>query len=213
VIHSPGVSSLWRSDIVISAFGASGGPFDLTYIDSSSGERITKHGVVSPHQAVRIEDAAGTYFGRPGGFGTVRADLSENLVATSRTFNTSSTGTYGQFIPFARIDQGFVPLTPAGPAREMLHIERSSTFRTNAGAINAGAIDAVVRFTLFDAAGHSLDVIDRTIHPLQAIQFPIDATVADGRIEAQLLSGDAGAIAWASVIDNATGDPIFVPAQ
>jgi hypothetical protein len=185
----------------------------LTYIDSSSGEQITKHGVVSPHQAVQIEDAVGSYFGRPGAFGTVRADLSENLVATSRTFNTASSGTYGQFIPLAPASAALVELTPAGPARELLHVEHSSTFRTNAGAINAGTIDAVIRFTLFDAAGHSLDVIDRTVHPLQAVQFPIDATAADGRIEAQLLSGDTGAIAWASVIDNATGDPIFVPAQ
>lgn len=213
VISQPGVSSLWRSDLVVSAFGGSGGGFDLTYIDSISGERITKHGTVGAHQAIRIEDAVGTYFGRSGGFGTVRADLSGTLVATSRTFNTASSGTYGQFIPFARANEGFLPLTPAGPARELLHVEHSSTFRTNAGAINAGTIDAVVRFTLFDAAGHSLDVIERTVHPLQAVQFPIDATVADGRIEAQLLSGDTGAIAWASVIDNATGDPIFVPAQ
>ncbi len=213
VISQPGVSSLWRSDIVISAFGDAGGAFDMTYIDSISGERITKHGTVSAHQAVRIEDAVGTYFGLPGGFGTVRADLSGTLVATSRTFNTASTGTYGQFIPLARANEGFLPLTPAGPARELLHVEHSATFRTNAGAINAGTLDAVVRFTLFDAAGRSLDVIDRTVHPLQAVQFPIDATVTDGRIEAQLLSGDTGAIAWASVIDNATGDPIFVPAQ
>jgi subtilisin-like proprotein convertase family protein len=213
VINSPGVNSLWRSDIVISAFGSSGGPFDLTYIDSISGEQITKHGVVSPHQAVRIEDVVGTYFGRPGAFGTVRANLPENLVATSRTFNTSSSGTYGQFISLAPASASLVELTPAGPARELLHVEHSSTFRTNTGAINVGTIDAVVRFTLFDAAGHSLDVIDRTIHPLQAIQFPIDAAVADGRIEAQLLSGETGAIAWVSVIDNITGDPIFVPAQ
>jgi subtilisin-like proprotein convertase family protein len=212
-ISQPGVSSLWRSDIVISAFGDSGGPFDLTYIDSISGERITKHGVVSPHRAVRIEDAVGTYFDRPGAFGSVRANVSGNLVITSRTFNVTDTGTYGQFIPFARADGGVAQLAPGGAARELLHVERSSTFRTNAGAINAGNSDALIRFILFDAAGHSLDVIDRAIHPLQAVQFPIDATVADGRIEVQMLSGDTGAVAWASVIDNATGDPIFVPAQ
>ncbi|MEA2236975.1 MAG: hypothetical protein QOC81_1699 [Thermoanaerobaculia bacterium] len=213
VISQPGVGSLWRSDIVISAFGDSGGPFDLTYIDSITGERITKHGIVGPHRAVRIEDAVGTYFGRPGAFGTVRADLSANLVATSRTFNTASTGTYGQFIPLARANEGLLPLTPDGAVRELLHVEHSSTFRTNAGAINAGNGDAVLRFTLFDAAGHSLQVTDLTVHPLQAVQFAVDPFVTDGRIEVQMLSGDTGAIAWASVIDNATGDPIFVPAQ
>jgi len=221
--------STWNacgSDLVVSAFGAGGG-FDLTYVDAVTGERITKHGNVGTRQAIRIEDVVGTFFGRPNTVGAVRADLSANLVATSRTFTTSSTGTYGQFIPFIRVDAGFVPLVPGGASRELLHIERSSALRTNVGAINTGDADAVVRFALFDAGGQPLGTVDRTVRSLQVVQFPIDALssvpVADGRIEVQMLSGaawpdpllsvTAGAIAWVSVIDNATGDPIFVPAQ
>ncbi|MDP9361414.1 MAG: proprotein convertase P-domain-containing protein [Acidobacteriota bacterium] len=217
VISQPGVNTLWRSDLVVSAFGDGGGDFDLTYVDSVTGGRSTKHGTVSAHQAIRIDDVVGSYFGRANAFGAIRADLSGNLVATSRTFTTSSTGTYGQFIPLIRSDEGFVQLAPGGAARELLHIERSSAFRTNLGAINTGSSDAVVRFALFDAAGQALGSTDRTVRPLQVVQFPVDAltssAVADGRIEVQMISGTTGAIAWASVIDNATGDPIFVPAQ
>jgi subtilisin-like proprotein convertase family protein len=217
VINSPGVNSLWRSDVVISAFGESGGSFDLTYVDSVTAERITKHGVLAPHQAMRIDDVVGTYFGRPNAFGTVRADLPGNLVATSRTFTTLSNGTYGQFIMFTPAAEGFAPLAPGGAARELLHVEHSPAFRTNAGAINTGGSDALIRFSLFDAAGHALGSTDRTVGPLQAIQFPIDvltsSTFVDGRLEVQMLSGSRGAMAWVSVIDNITGDPIFVPAQ
>ena len=217
VISQPGINTLWRSDLVVSAFGDSGGGFDLTYVDAVSGERITKHGTVGAHQAIRIDDVVGSYFGRANTFGAVRADLSGNLVATSRTFTTSSTGTYGQFIPLIRSEEGFAPLAPGGAARELLHIERSAAFRTNVGAINTGGSDAVVRFALFDAAGQALGSTDRSVGPLQVVQFPVDAltssTLTDGRIEVQMISGSRGAIAWASVIDNATGDPIFVPAQ
>jgi subtilisin-like proprotein convertase family protein len=217
VISQPGVNTLWRSDLVVSAFGDSGGEFDLTYVDSGTGERITKHGTVSAHQAIRIDDVVGSFFGRANTFGAIRAELSGNLVATSRTYTTSSMGTYGQFIPLIRADQGYSPLAPGGTPRELLHIEHSSAFRTNLGAINTGDSDAVVRFALFDAAGQTLGSTDRTVRPLQAVQFPVEAltssAVVDGRVEVQMLSGTTGAIAWASVIDNATGDPIFVPAQ
>ncbi|MEA2164417.1 MAG: hypothetical protein QOK37_2544 [Thermoanaerobaculia bacterium] len=212
-INAPGVNTLWRSDVVISAFGDTGGDFDLTYVDASTGSRVTKHGTAGAHQSIRIEDVVGSYFGRPNSFGTIRADLTGNVVATSRTFTTSPAGTYGQFIPLLRAAEGLTQLAPGGAARELLHVERSDAFRTNAGAINAGISDALIRFTLFNAAGQQMAVYDRTVRSLQAVQFAIDMPVTDGRIEVQMLSGDTGAIAWASVIDNVTGDPIFVPAQ
>jgi hypothetical protein len=118
---------------------------------------------------------------------------------------------------FTPAGEGFAPLAPGGAARELLHVERSPAFRTNAGAINTGGSDALIRFSLFDAAGQVLGSTDRTVGPLQAVQFSIDALTSsafvDGRLEVQMLSGSRGAIAWASVIDNVTGDPIFVPAQ
>jgi subtilisin-like proprotein convertase family protein len=210
VISQPGVNSFWRSDVFISAPGDSGGTFALTYVNAVTGEQITKHGSVAARQAVRLDDVAGNYFGRPNTLGTLRADLTGNLVATSRTFTTSSSGTFGQFIPLlAGVGNG-VP-------RELLHVERSSAFRTNLGAINTGDGDEVVRFTLYDAGGHTLGSTDQTVGPLRVIQFPLDlitsGAVVDGRVEAQVISGTGGGVAWASVIDNVTGDPIFVPAQ
>jgi len=210
VISQPGVNTFWRSDVFVTAPGDSGADFDLTYIDAATGERIAKHGTVAARQAIRLSDIVGTYFGRPNAFGTVRADLSGSLVATSRTFTSSSNGTYGQFIPL-------LPGSDAGSSRELLHIERSSAFRTNLGAINTGDGDEVVRFTVYDAGGLALGSTDRTVAPLRVIQFPLDvltsSLVVDGRVEVQIVSGSGGGVAWASVIDNITGDPIFVPAQ
>jgi hypothetical protein len=210
VISQPGVNTFWRSDVFITAPAGSSGSFDLTYVDAVTGERITKHGNVAARQAIRLDDVVGNYFGRPGGFGTIRADLAGNLIATSRTFTSSPLGTFGQFIPFGAGD-------PAVNTRELLHIERSSAFRTNLGAINTGDSDQVVRFTLYDSAGRVLGSTDRGIAPLRMIQFPLDqlssSPLTGGRVEVQVIGGSGTAVAWASVIDNITGDPIFVPAQ
>ena len=219
VISQPGVNTFWRSDVFLSAPTDSGGTFDLTYIDAVTGERVIKHGSVAGRQAVRLDDVVGNYFGRPGGFGTVRADLSGTVVATSRTFTTSSDGTYGQFIPLTQLGvagDGLVSDLFFGP-RQVLHVERSSAFRTNIGAINTSDGDESIRFTLYDSGGRSLGSTDRTIGPLRALQFPVEllssSPVVNGRVEVQVLTGAGKALAWASVVDNITGDPIFVPAQ
>ncbi len=218
VISQPGVSSFWRSDVFLTAPTSVGGTFDLTYVDAVTGESVVKHGSVAARQAVRLDDVVDNYFGRSGGFGTVRADLSGALVATSRTFTTSTGGTFGQFIPLTHLGVLDGPVTDVffGP-RELLQVERSSAFRTNIGAINTTDSNEVLRFTLFDTGGRALGSTDRTIGPLRAVQFPLDSLtsspVVNGRVEVQVLAGAGRALAWASVVDNITGDPIFVPAQ
>jgi subtilisin-like proprotein convertase family protein len=208
VISQPGVNTFWRSDVFLTAPDDAGGTFDLTYIDAVTGETLVKHGSVTGHQAIRLDDVIGNTFGRSG-FGTLRAGLTGSIVATSRTFTSSTSGTYGQFIPFTSSGDG----TP----HELIQIERSPSFRTNLGAINTSDTAQILRFTLFDAAGHSLGSIDRTLDPFRLTQFPVDAITTspfvNGRVEVGIISGGSKALAWASVVDNITGDPIFIPAQ
>jgi hypothetical protein len=208
VISQPGVNTFWRSDIFLSALGDSGGSYLLTYTDAVTSERAVKFGTVGAHQVLALDDIVAASFGRTG-FGSVKAELDGGLVATSRTATSSPGGTYGQFIPLRLAD--------IGGSRELLHIERSSAFRTNLGALNTGGIDEVVRFTLYDASGHALGSTDRTVGALSVVQFSVEAIttapIVDGRVEFEVLPSNGHTLAWASVIDNATGDPIFVPAQ
>jgi subtilisin-like proprotein convertase family protein len=210
VISEPGVNTLWRSDVFVTAPVGSDGNFHLTYTDMVTGERTTKQGNVAGHRAIRLDDVVGNYFGRSG-FGSLRADLAGLVVATSRTFTSSENGTYGQFIPFAPAPDFL------RAQREILHIERSSAFRTNIGAINTSDTDEIIHFTLYDAAGRAVGSTDRTVGPMRTVQFSVEALTAapitDGRVEVEVVAGNGNVIAWASVIDNATGDPIFVPAQ
>jgi subtilisin-like proprotein convertase family protein len=208
VINQPGVNSLWHSDIFVSSSSDSAESFQLTYTDAVTGERIIKQSGVGAHEVLAFADVVASFFGRTG-LGSVVAELPANLAATSRTFTATRDGTYGQFIPLSPV--GLL----SGP-RELLHIESSSAFRTNLGAINMGDSDEVIRFTLYDAAGRALASSDRTVGPLRVIQFSVDELttyVIDGRVEVEVVAGNGHALAWASVVDNATGDPIFVPAQ
>jgi hypothetical protein len=43
------------------------------------------------------------------------------------------------------------------------------------------------------------------------VQFPVTPSVVNGRAHIEVLSGRV--IAYASMIDNVSGDPIFIPAQ
>jgi subtilisin-like proprotein convertase family protein len=210
VINQPGVNASWHSDIFVSAFGDSTESFQLTYTDAVTGERIVKQSGVGAHEVLALADVVASFFGRTG-LGSVVAELPANLAATSRTFTAGRNGgTYGQFIPLS-------PVGLLSGSRELLQIERSSAFRTNLGALNTGGIDEVVRFTLYDAAGHVLGSADRTVAALSVVQFSVEAIttapIVDGRVEFEVITTNGHALAWASVIDNATGDPIFVPAQ
>jgi len=209
VINQPGVNTSWHSDIFVSSFGDSTESFQLTYTDAVTGERIIKQSGVGAHEVLALADVLASFFGRTG-LGSVVAELPADLTATSRTFTAARNGTYGQFIPFS-------PVELLGGPRELLHIERSSAFRTNLGAINTGDIDEVVRFTLYDAAGRAVGSLDRTVGPLRVVQFSLDAItnapIIDGRVEVEVVNGNGHALAWASVVDNTTGDPIFVPAE
>ncbi|HWS71669.1 MAG TPA: proprotein convertase P-domain-containing protein [Thermoanaerobaculia bacterium] len=138
-------------------------------------------------------------------FGAVRIDTNTNILASVRIF----TGAFAQFVPFQ-------PIVEAPSPRDLLHIESSAGFRTNIGAIDASDAEAHLRFTLFDAAGRTMAITERTLRPWETIQFPIGALTSaplrDGRVRVEILDGRAF-VAWASVVDNVTGDPIFVPGQ
>jgi len=138
-------------------------------------------------------------------FGAVRIDTNTNIVASERIF----TGAFAQFVPFQ-------PIVESTPPRNFLHIESSAGFRTNIGAIDASDAEAHLRVTLFDAAGRTIAATERTLRPWETIQFPIGALTSaplrDGRVRVELLAGRAF-VAWASVVDNVTGDAIFVPGQ
>jgi len=121
------------------------------------------------------------------------------MIVTSRTFTTTAGGTFGQFIP---------PGTPSTQLATLIGIENDDAFRTNIGLIAPAA--STVRVIAYDANGNEVWRSDVAAEGLT--QFPLPVTLAMGRVTAQVMSG-GGVVPYASVVDNQSGDPIYIPAQ
>ena len=69
---------------------------------------------------------------------------------------------------------------------------------------------ATVRFIAYDATGSEVWRSDVSAQGLT--QFPLPVTLTNGRVTVEVLSGGA-VVPYASVIDNQSGDPIYITAQ
>jgi PKD repeat protein len=201
----------WRSDVRI--WNGESTPqtirLDLRRGDSSSEKQI----VLQPGQTVSYDDVIAVLYPELGdltGVLTIRGDGA--LAATSRIYNESADGTYGMAAP-PRMEGDFLT---AGDQRDLLQIANNPAYRCNFGAT---ALDegALVRVSAFDLDGQLLGAKTYQIAPRSNIQvaiFPdlgITAPQPAARLQVHVLSGRA--YAYATVIDNKTGDAIFVEAE
>jgi hypothetical protein len=122
-----------------------------------------------------------------------------NVIATSRTYTTSASGTFGQFIP---------PGTPSTELRTLIGIENGAAFRTNIGLI--APAPATARVIAYDAAGR--EVWRSDVSASGVTQFALPVPLADGRVTVEVVGGNA-VLPYASVVDNASGDPTFIVAR
>jgi hypothetical protein len=129
--------------------------------------------------------------------GLLRLTLPPGELATARIWTARPDGgTYGQFVPF----------TTAARGGDLIQVEVSDDFRTNLGAANTGIPPVLARFTYLSAEGVVLGTTSRLLGPFELTQFPLPVSAARVRVEGDVL-------AYASVVDNRSGDAIFVPAQ
>ena len=147
--------------------------------------------------------------------GAIRIDsdtvASFPFVASSRTYTDSRSvecpGSFGQFIP---------AFDPAGAKRStvLLHVTSQPQFRTNAGVMNPGLSEITVRMKLLGRDGSQfLESAPFVIPPMSMRQwstmelfggfFAPDAII---RVETT-----EPVYTWASIVDNWSGDAIFVP--
>ena len=148
----------------------------------------------------------------------VTGDNVEPQVA-ARTYNQAEDGTYGQNVPIFSSDQ----LIAQGATGLLPGVSNSAVstdgFRTNLGMLNTSETEpAQVDVTIYGESGTVVGKIPGyPLEPGQYVQFDVFKGVQLGAfdmnasIELKVLSGGPVA-AYASSIDNRTGDPIFIPA-
>ena len=217
--HAPGVyESLWRTDVAL--VNASEGEIgvDIRFVPAGSGEPVTKTERVAPGTRA-WSDILVSLFGLDAGFsisGALHFRSDGPLVVSSRTFNVTEQGSFGAHL--AGIERSR-SLTPERPG-VLPQLKRSPSTRTNVGLANPGASPVSVAILLHAADGTGLGTEKLvTVPPGGLVQendvFAScgsgDAALAWAQIEVRTTGGEA--FAYASVIDNRTGDPTIVPAM
>jgi hypothetical protein len=146
--------------------------------------------------------------------GAIRIDsdtyASFEFIVSSRTWTGTGDvmrpGTYGQFVP---------ALDPADANRfsAVLHVASSPDVRTNLGVMNPGLEEVSVRMTLLGIDGKPfLESNPMTVPPRSMRQWSIadlfGALYAENGVV--IIEATTPVFTWGSVVDNYSGDAIFV---
>ena len=175
---------------------------------------------IGANEVKAIDNVLPTLFSVAGGGGSVILTTSSasSLVATGRTYTIDSTsgGTFGQFIP------GVTPKEGVGVGDrplQILQLEQSQNFRSNLGLAELTGNPATVHITLIlpDSKVTSSTDVQLRANEFRQLGRVIEqlnpGNTYNARITVQVTGGTGRVTAYGSVIDNATSDPTYVPAQ
>jgi len=219
--HLDGVNSHWQSDIRVTNVGSQSAKYALTFTPSAGTASGIQQTTISvgPGETTALDDIVRNWYGigslgdSANGMLEIRpADgLPFTAVASSRTYNVGANGTLGQFIPALP----FSAFIGNASVLSLQQIAQSSLYRTNVGIVEASGNGASIVMSVFNASGAKLLDIPLTLNggeqkQLNSILATNNIALTDGRIEVKVTGGDGKVTAYASVVDNATNDPLLV---
>jgi hypothetical protein len=241
VAHADGINSKFQSDIRVTNSSAQPMKYQVTFVPTgdagiTQGKQTTVD--IDPGRTIALDDVLQSWFGDSAATGTLEvrplnaapmsstsstatalpAGLANILTfASSRTYNTTANGTFGQYIPAipfaAFVGRGSDPTKST--ILSLQQIAQSPAFRTNLGIVEGSGDPASVLISVFGSNGQKLTEFTQDLKGGQHVQLnSILATknvqVTDGRIEVKVLSPGGKVTAYASVLDNLTNDPLLV---
>jgi uncharacterized repeat protein (TIGR01451 family) len=220
----PGIADLnngianWRSDVRIFNPTASTVNATATFYPLNGGDPIAKQLTINPNEVKQLDSALNTLFGltNAGGALHITTDNNAPLVATARTYNQTSTGTYGQFIPAVTASEA---VGKGGRALQILQVEESDRFRSNIGITEVTGkkatveVSAVTPDSKFAVTG-TFDLAPNEYRQYSSMLKSLGLDTAyNTRVTVRVIDGDGKVSAYASVVDQKTQDPNYVKAQ
>ncbi|MGD8441122.1 MAG: hypothetical protein PVG53_11335 [Holophagae bacterium] len=208
----------WRSDVQVKAQGGTGASFTVELLESgaNNSQPIALDFTVGVGQSLRLGNLLDTGFGFEGTAALRLTATAGRIAATSRTYNDAPAGTYGQTVP-AVTDEDAISY---GDDATVILLSRSpdpaTGFRTNLGLVNLTGGQIAVEIDLFAADGTNLGAVSRSLRPFEHRQlndvFHLAGAddVPDGYAVVRTTSDGGRFLAYASVVDNGTGDAIFL---
>lgn len=213
--------SNWRTDLQVHNAGTTRAEYQLAL--HRRGESTTtppaQSFALDPGRSTRYANVLQSIFATTGA-ATLRVTTpSPELIVTSRTYNDQPAGTFGQFVPGVWTQHG----TGAGTPVRLIQLAQSASttegFRTNLGLCNLSSTTITVEVKLHRGNGTLLGTRSYTLRPFESIQRDrVFTEVTTQNLDdafAVLRTDTAGGrfLAFASVIDNRSNDPISIPAR
>jgi hypothetical protein len=212
--RAPGANDTrWRSSLAVFNPGERSADLDITFRTDSG--TFVSYTVVPPGATREWLDVVVELFGEGSSLaGAVAVVSSRRVIVTARTYNLSDVGTFGQYLPGCRVEDalssdgvGYLP-----------QIKGGDDFRTNIGFINFGGVACTVVVTLHDEVGEQIgSSLTVVVEPGAWMQTNDVFTTADagscqvGHAMVEVLTADCSVWGYASVVDQATGDPTTIP--
>jgi hypothetical protein len=231
--HAGGVGgSLFESDVRVANTSAQVMTYQLNFTPTATDGTATGSSTtvqINPGATLALDDILASFFGSTSNtaLGTLElrpltstssnsafTSLGQTLttVASSRTYNVTPTGTFGQFIPAIPFSQ-FISNTSG--VLSLQQIAQSAAYRTNFGLVEGAGEPATVHLTVFDNAGVVIGNIDQALLAGEHLQLNSllalnNISLTDGRVEVSVTSPTGRVSAYASTLDNQTNDPLLV---
>jgi parallel beta-helix repeat protein len=216
IVHAPGVGGTqWRTDLA--AVNRSGSPASLRLTYYSDSTPLVATADLDSGAAVEWRNVLESLFGIDStavSKGTLSVESTVRLAITSRTYNQAPDGTFGQYLPALTAAQA----TAGDEEGLLLQLRSNAEFRTNVGLVNLGAVPQTALVRLFGPDGSQLGSPQTdTVEAERWTQINDIFRIAGagrhdlGYATVTVESEDAVLWAYASVIDNTTGDPTTIP--
>ena len=199
--RAPGVNgTFWRSDVTL--FNPTSDRLTLTLRYNGTSKTL----LLDSRDTQVIEDVL-SEFNQTSGSGMLRVTWSGDTgpVVTSRTYTSvDGGGTYGQSIDGVLVfrNQLFVP-----------GLRNDASFRSNAGFVNGGTETETFTVAILSPSGTEQATKTLSLAANQQVQYSIAALFPNVAQSNFTLSvrGDNNAqlFAYGSMVDNASGDPVF----
>jgi hypothetical protein len=145
--------------------------------------------------------------------GTVQITSTAPLCALGRTYNQTSTSTFGQAYPAVAVGEAI----SAGRTAVLPHLSNNATYRTNIGIVNLGTGACSVTVRLYNGNGSQVgNPVTVTADPGKYGQNSgifNNAGAGQQNTAYALVSTDSASCsfwAFATVIDNVSGDPTTI---
>jgi plastocyanin len=167
---------------------------------------------VPKRQQVIYDDVVGSLF-QSSGLAAIRLSSADDFVATQRIYAGTSSGTLGQFV-------GGVDAGSAKKNGVLIQLKSSpSAFRTNVGMANPNGVAANTTWYVYDKNNALVGTPKAVTLPPYAVispqemrgylGVPTSADLSDAWVS---YTSDQPIVAYASVVDNGTTDPTYIPA-